>query len=209
MDFVKQSCEAFIDELASKAPVPGGGGASALVGAIGVALGNMACALTVGKKKYAHAQADIAALTARATRLRAELLTLVQDDAEAFLPLARAYGMPKGSDAEKAEKAAVMEAALKDACDVPLAIMEKCCEAIDLHRGFLEKGAAMASSDVGVGVLFCKAALRGASLNVRINTKAMTDRARAAEADRRANAMLEAYEPAADAICDAVSERLT
>ncbi|MDR2356192.1 MAG: cyclodeaminase/cyclohydrolase family protein [Clostridiales Family XIII bacterium] len=208
MNFTKLSCEEFVGLAASGNPVPGGGGASALAGALGVALGNMVGALTLGKKKYADVQGDITEMKERATRLQGELLALVQKDAEAFEPLARAYGMPKESEAERAKKARIMEAALSEACGVPLLIMEKCCEAIDLQRGFLEKGSALAVSDVGVGVLLCKAALRGAALNVRINTKAMTNRIIAGELNRRIDAMLEEYEPAAEAICDAVLARL-
>ena len=105
MGFTKSSCEEFVDVLASKAPVPGGGGASALVGAIGMALGNMVGSLTVGKKKYADVEADIIALKEKATALQADFLRLVEADAEAFEPLAKAYGMPRETEEEKAEKA--------------------------------------------------------------------------------------------------------
>ena len=165
MSFTKGSCEEFVDVLASKAPVPGGGGASALVGAIGMALGNMVGSLTVGKKKYADVEADIIALKEKATALQADFLRLVEADAEAFEPLAKAYGMPRETEEEKAEKARVMAIVLKDACAVPMEIMEKCCEAIDVIEEFAAKGSALAISDAGVGVVFCKAALLGASLN--------------------------------------------
>ena len=165
MEFTKGTCEEFVEVLASKAPVPGGGGASALVGAIGTALGNMVGSLTLGKKKYADVQDDIIALKAKADALQAELLGLVQKDAEMFEPLSKAYGLPKETEEEKAEKARVMEAALKDACSVPAEIMEKICEAIELHQEFAAKGTAIAISDVGVGVACCRAALLGASLH--------------------------------------------
>ena len=154
MAFTQLSCEKFVEELASKAPVPGGGGASALVGAVGAALGNMVGSLTVGKKKYADVQEDILALKARTDKLQAEFLALVERDAEVFEPLSRAYGLPKDTPEQQAEKTRVMEAALKEACAVPLHIMEKCGEAIELHREFAAKGTALAISDVGVGVIF-------------------------------------------------------
>ena len=201
------SCEEFVVQLASKAPVPGGGGASALVAAVGAALGNMVGSLTVGKKKYADVQEDILALKAETDKLQAELLALVERDAEVFEPLSRAYGLPKDTPEEQAEKTRVMEAALKEACAVPLAVMEKCGEAIELHREFAAKGTLLAISDVGVGVAFCKAALQGASLNVFINTKAMQDRTHAEEANRRANALLAEYLPLADAIYADVAAR--
>ena len=207
MDFTKGSCEAFVEVLASKAPVPGGGGASALVGAIGTALGNMVGSLTLGKKKYADVEADIVALKGRADRLQAELLELVQKDAEMFEPLSKAYGLPKETEEQRAEKARIMEAALKDACGVPLEIMEKCCEAIELHRDFAAKGSALAISDVGVGVTCCRAALLGASLNVFINTKSMTDRACAEEINGKAEEMLSKYVALADEIFADVRRR--
>lgn len=200
MEFTKGSCEAFVEVLASKAPVPGGGGASSLVGAIGTALGNMVGSLTLGKKKYADVQDDIIALKAKADALQMELLDLVQKDAEMFEPLSKAYGLPKETEEQKAEKARIMEAALKDACSVPLLIMEKCCEAIELHKEFAAKGSALAISDVGVGVACCRAALLGASLNVFINTKSMTDKAYAAEINEKAEAMISKYAALADAI---------
>lgn len=208
MDFAKQSCENFVEALASKEPVPGGGGASALIGAVGTALGNMVGSLTLGKKKYADVQQDIVALKAEADRLQGELLSLVQRDAEVFEPLSRAYGMPKETEEQRMEKSRVMEAALRNACSVPLEIMRKCCEAIDLHRAFSQKGTAIAISDIGVGVAFCRAALLGASLNVFINTKYMADRDYAEKTNAEANAMLAEYVELADDIYGQVSERL-
>ena len=208
MGFTKSSCEEFVDVLASKAPVPGGGGASALVGAIGMALGNMVGSLTVGKKKYADVEADIIALKEKATALQADFLRLVEADAEAFEPLAKAYGMPRETEEEKAEKARVMEIVLKDACSVPMEIMEKCCEAIDLIVEFAAKGSKLAISDAGVGAAFCKAALQGASLNVYINTKSMANREYAEELNKKADAMLEKYTKIADETFESVLGRL-
>ena len=205
MGFTKSSCEEFVDVLASKAPVPGGGGASALVGAIGMALGNMVGSLTVGKKKY---EADIIALKEKATALQADFLRLVEADAEAFEPLAKAYGMPRETEEEKAEKARVMAIVLKDACAVPMEIMEKCCEAIDVIEEFAAKGSALAISDAGVGVTFCKAALLGASLNVFINTKSMADKEYAASLNEKADKMIADYSKKADEIFAAVNARL-
>ena len=163
------TCTEFLDALASKAPVPGGGGASALVGAVGVALGNMVGNLTVGKKKYADVEADIIALDQKAEALQARLTELVAADAEVFEPLSRAYGLPKETEEQRAYKAQVMEQVLDAACAVPMDIMRAVCEAIELHRDYARMGSAIAISDVGVGVAFCKAALQGASLNVFIN----------------------------------------
>ena len=119
-----------------------------------------------------------------------------------------AYGMPKETEEEKAEKARVMEIVLKDACSVPMEIMEKCCEAIELIVEFGAKGSKLAISDAGVGAAFCKAALQGASLNVYINTKSMADREYAEELNRKADAMLEKYTKIADDTFNSVLGRL-
>ena len=208
MEMMKQSCEQFLAELAGKAPTPGGGGTAALVGAAGVALGSMVGSLTVGKKKYAAVEAGIQALNARADILRKELEALVQADAEAFAPLAAAYGLPKDTPEQAAHKAAVLESALDAACAVPLQIMEKCAEGIVLVEEYAAKGSVLAVSDAGCAAALCKAALQAASLNVFINTKLMADRTRAAALDARADALLAEFVPRADETFTAVSGKL-
>ena len=204
MEMNDLSCAQFLAQLASKAPTPGGGGTAALVGAAGVALGNMVGCLTTGKKKYAAVEADIQALNARAEALRLELEALVQADADAFEPLSQAYGLPKNTPEELAHRQEVMEKCLKDACQVPLRIMEACTKAIALLEELSEKGSRIALSDVGVGAAFCRAALDGASLNVYINTKLMQDRETAAQWEEAADAMLKEWLPRADQVVEAV-----
>lgn len=208
MGFSTVPCNEFVEVLASKAPVPGGGGASALVGAIGTALGNMVGSLTVGKKKYAEVEEEMWELKGKCDQLQKDFLRLIERDAEVFEPLSKAYGMPRETEEEKAEKARVMAIVLKDACSVPMEIMEKCCEAIDIIAVFAEKGSTLAISDAGVGVAFAKAALKGASLNVYINTKSMADKALAAELNDKCDKMLEEYTAKADEIFDSVLSRL-
>ena len=209
MGFSTVPCNEFVEVLASKAPVPGGGGASALVGAIGTALGNMVGSLTVGKKKYAEVEAEMYELKAKCDKLAGRTAAaLIERDAEVFEPLSKAYGMPRETEEEKAEKARVMEIVLKDACAVPMEIMEKCCEAIDVIKEFAAKGSALAISDAGVGAAFCKAALQGASLNVYINTKSMANKEYAAELNAKADAMLDKYVPMAEEIFQSVLGRL-
>lgn len=208
MSFLDKSINEFTDALASKAPVPGGGGASALVGAVGVGLGSMVGALTVGKKKYADVEAEIIELMKKADEVRAALLKQIDEDAVVFEPLSKAYGLPKDTDEQKAEKARIMEKCLRDACSVPMEIMVKCCEGIELQSEFAAKGSTLALSDAGVGAAFCRAALQGASLNVFINTKAMTDREYAEDLNTKAMAMLDKYVPMADGIFESVFNRL-
>ena len=204
MDMMDKTCNDFLAALASRASVPGGGGAAALVGAVGVALGNMVGCLTAGKPKYAAVEADILALNARAEALRGELAALVEADAAAFAPLARAYGIPRDDPG----RPAIMAAALEEAAAVPLRIMERCGEAIALLEQYEAKGSALVLSDAGCGALFCKAALEAAGLNVTVNTRLMADRDRAAALDGRAAALLEEYAPRAAAVYARVSARL-
>lgn len=204
----ENSCRDFVEVLSGKEPVPGGGGASALVGAIGIALGNMVGSLTVGKKKYADVEEEMQSMMKRCTALQGELLDLVEKDAEVFAPLAKAYGMPKETEEQKQEKERVMGIVLQDACAAPMEMMRKCCEAIDLCKEFADKGSRLAVSDAGVGVAFCKAALQGASLNVFINTKAMKDRELAERIDAEADEMLNEYTAKADQVFAQVNESL-
>lgn len=208
MELMNLSCEAFLEDLAGSAPAPGGGGAAALVGAAGAALGNMVGSLTVGKKKYAAVEADILIMNRRAAALRKRLEGLVQADADAFTPLAAAYKLPKETPEQQAHKAAVLEAALEEACAVPLEIMSACCEGIALAAEYAEKGSVMAVSDAGCAALFCKAALQAAGLNVSINTRLMADNARAAALNAQADAMLAEFVPQADQIYEKLTHSL-
>ncbi|MEA4965459.1 MAG: cyclodeaminase/cyclohydrolase family protein [Oscillospiraceae bacterium] len=200
MDFTQNSCREFVTVLASSAPVPGGGGAAALVGAIGTALGNMVGSLTVGKKKYAAVEEEIVALKETCDTLQTKLLDQVPADAVGFEPLARAYGIPK----DDPSRDATLEEATITACAVPMHIMELCCEAIDAIGVFAEKGSRLAVSDAGCGAVCCKAALQAASLNVFINTKSLKNRDTAEALNRKANGMLDTYCEKADAIFAAV-----
>ena len=196
MDMTMESCRTFVEVLASNAPAPGGGGAAALVGAIGTALGNMVGSLTVGKKKYAAVEEEIIALKAKCDDLQKQLLDQVEADEVNFLPLAKAYGIPK--DDPNRDK--IMEEATIIACSTPLKIMELCCEAIDCIAVFAEKGSRLAVSDAGCGAVCCKAALQAASLNVFINTKSLKNREVAEDMNRKVNLMLNKYGDIADDI---------
>lgn len=204
MEMMEKTCTGFLEELSSKAAVPGGGGAAALVGAVGTALGNMVGSLTVGKKKYAAVEPDILALNEQAAALRLRLEKLVEGDAEAFAPLAKAYSIPKDDPAREA----IMARALETAAAVPLEIMKCCGEAIALLEEYEAKGSVLAVSDAGCGAVFCRAALEAAGLNVSVNTRLMADRTKAAELDAQVSALLKEYLPRAEAIYAKVSARL-
>ncbi|MEA4920440.1 MAG: cyclodeaminase/cyclohydrolase family protein [Clostridiaceae bacterium] len=208
MDFSDLTLNDFVAQLSTKAPVPGGGGASALVGAIGSALGCMVGSLTVGKKKYAAVEDDIKALMEKSIALQGELMSLIDRDAKAFEPLAKAYSLPSSTEEEKAAKAEVMAVVLKDACDVPMDIMRSCCKAIELISEYAEKGSVIAISDAGVGAALCASALKGAALNVFINTKAMADRSLADKYNNEAFELLDKYVLIAEDIFLKVKGRL-
>jgi formiminotetrahydrofolate cyclodeaminase len=163
----KQSIEFFLDELSSNKLVPGGGSAASLVAAIGIALGSMVGHLALSKKRYQSIIPEIESVIVKSEKLKRELQYLIEKDAESCESLLKAFKMPK------TEREHVMDAALEEACTIPLEIMKKTIEAINLHEQLLELGITTAISDIGVGVSFCKAALEGASLSILINTKLM------------------------------------
>ena len=202
MDMTLESCRKFVEVLASDAPAPGGGGAAALVGAIGTALGNMVGSLTVGKKKYAEVEEEILALKAKCDALQKELLDQVEADDIGFVPLAKAYGIPK-DDPNRAE---ILEKATVTACAVPMHIMELCCQSLDCIAVFAAKGSRLAVSDAGCAAVCCKAAMQAASLNVFINTKSLKNRDVAEEMNRHANVMLNKYCVMADDIFEEVRD---
>ena len=208
MEMNDLSCAQFLAQLASKAPTPGGGGTAALVGAAGVALCNMVGNLTTGKKKYAAVEEKIQALNAKAETLRKELEALVQEDAEAFAPLAAAYGLPKDTPEQAADKERVMETALTRAALVPIKIMQKCLEGITLAYFYAVDGSTMAISDAGCAAVLCKAALQAASLNVFVNTKLMTNREFATALEHTAEQLLDAGTSYADEAFHYVNEKL-
>ena len=196
MDMTLESCRKFVEVLASSAPAPGGGGAAALVGAIGTALGNMVGSLTVGKKKYADVEAEIIALKEKCDALQTELLDQVEADDKGFVPLAKAYGIPK----DDPNRDTILEEATITACAVPMHIMELCCQALEYVAVFAAKGSRLAVSDAGCAAVCCKAGLQAASLNVFINTKSLKNRTVAEEMNAKANGMLEKYCALADEI---------
>ena len=198
----------FRDVLSSKEPVPGGGGASALAGALGNALGQMVANLTIGKKKYAQVEDEIKELAERMKGIQGQFTALADQDAKVFAPLAKCYSLPSGTEEEKAYKAEVMEARLLDASLVPMEIMEKASEMLEIMDILADKGSRMAVSDVGVGVQFIRTALLGAVMNVYINTKSMKNREKAEEMNEKAERLIKEGTEAADRIYQKVLEQL-
>ena len=188
----------FTAELASSAAVPGGGGASALAGALGIALGSMAGSISASAKKPALYE-----LNKESEALRAELLSLIDEDAKNFAPLSKAYAKPK-TDPDYAE---TMRSATIQACSSPIAIMRCCCKAIELLENTRALCSKLLLSDIACGASICRAALESASFNVFVNTKSLSD-ADASPLNAEADAMLSEYLPRAQKISDDIKNTL-
>ncbi|MDO4493161.1 MAG: cyclodeaminase/cyclohydrolase family protein [Clostridia bacterium] len=169
----------FTEALGSALPAPGGGGAAALCGALGTALLNMVGSLTTGKKRYAASEEDIQRMMAEGKTIADALLECIRRDAEDFLPLAAAYGIPK-DDPKRAE---VLERETMRALGAPRKMLDLICRASEFLMDYYQKGSRLAVSDVGCAAAMLRAAADAASLNVYINTKALTDRTTAETVD--------------------------
>ena len=201
----EKTIDEFNELLASNAPVPGGGGVSALAAALGAGLGVMVGRLTAGKKKDEAQEAELFKLTAEADALRRRLLELVDEDAKCFEPLSKAYSMPKDTPGREE----IMERCLVSAASAPMEVMRLSCRAIERMEDFARLGSFLAVSDAGCGAELCATALRSAALNVFINTRLMKNRETAEEMNAKAHEMLEKYVPMAENIYRSVSDRLT
>jgi formiminotetrahydrofolate cyclodeaminase len=203
-----KSVQVFIDELASKAPTPGGGSAAAVMGAQAAALISMVCNLTIGKPKYAEVEVEMQALLKKAEALREMLTGMVNADVEVFERLMAAYGLPKNSDEEKAVRSMAIQAALKDATDVPLACARACAETITLSRIAADKGNLGVISDAGVAAMAGYGALKSAALNVYINAGGLKDRISAGAKLAELEAILNGADEAAEEVYQIVKAKL-
>ena len=185
-----QDMAACVQALAGPDAVPGGGGAAALCGALAAALGSMAANLTVNKKT-GEAQQQLISAIERLGGLCTDLYAGIEADAQAFLPLSKAYGLPRKTDEEKAERARIMESALNKAVQPPLEILELCVQTADILDALADTVGKLVVSDVGCAAALCRGALKSAALNVYINTNAMKDRAAAQALENRARACVE------------------
>lgn len=175
MKLTKLTCEEFAMKLASKEPVPGGGGAAALVGALGVALNSMVANYSIGKRKVLNYSKEHENIINKGNLLRKELIELINKDAENFEPLSKAYIMPSSTDEEIIAKNKTMQKCLKVACSAPLRILQCTYESILLHEDLVDISSKALISDIGVGVQFLKSALYSAQLNILININLMDD----------------------------------
>lgn len=198
------TCDVFAEKLASKEPVPGGGGVAALAGSLGAALATMVANYSIGKKAFLGMEDKHQAIINASTDLRIKLLNLIDEDAENFEPLSKAYGLPTSTDEEKAEKERVLQAALKVAADGPIKMVEYIYEAIKIHEELVDLSTKLIISDVGCGVQLLRAALYSANLNVVVNMNSIKDAPYVAEINAKTKKMV----TEGSEICDTVYNKV-
>jgi formiminotetrahydrofolate cyclodeaminase len=201
--------EEFLGALASQSATPGGGGAAAIIGAMGAALVSMVCNLTIGKKKYVEVEAEMKGVLAKTEALRLRLTDMIEDDAKAFDAVMGAYGMAKETDADKAARDKAIQAALKQATEVPMRCCHAAREVIDLAGIASDKGNLNVISDAGVGVLAAYAALRSAALNVFTNARMINDKTFAEAKLKELNQLLAGAEAATEKAYGIVKGKLS
>lgn len=204
MKLAEMQVAQFVDVMASDAPAPGGGSASALEGAVGAALTAMVCALTIGKKKYADVQDLAAESMEKANDLKARFVDVMDRDTEAFNAVSAVFAMPKDTDEQKAARKAAMQEALKGCTKTPFEMMQLACETLELTRSLVGRLNASAASDLGCSALALRAAIQGAWLNVLINISGINDEAFAAEYRANGQALLAKALPLADEIYEEI-----
>ena len=176
---VDMTCTGFAEETASESPAPGGGSISAYMGALAAALGTMVANLSSHKAGWDDRWEYFSNWADNGMGVMNELLYLVDEDTAAFNKIMDVFGMPKGTDEEKAARAEAMEAATLYATQVPLRTMKAAYKAFDVVRAMAEEGNPNSVSDAGVGALAARSAVMGACLNVKINAAGLKDRATA------------------------------
>ena len=188
------SVKEFAEALSAKQSVPGGGGASAMAGALGACCANMAGEFTLGKAKYAEHEADVAESMQKLSELREKLLSLVEVDAAAFEPLSKAYSIPK----DLPGRAETLEKCLRAACEVPCEILRCSCLVVSAMQNIANYGSVLMVSDVATGAALAGAAIRGALVNIKANTCLMADKAFAKGCDAEAGALADEFIPKAE-----------
>lgn len=167
--------QAFLQDLASATPTPGGGSAAAIMGAMGSALVSMVANLTLGKRRYQQVEAEMKTILARAEKIRTELVAAIQQDIDAFDQVMAAYRLPKETEAEQTARSARIQQALKTATDIPLKCARLSVETIDLSLQVAAQGNRNLISDAAVAALVAHAALKSSAINVWVNLGAIQD----------------------------------
>ena len=208
METGKMIIDEYLEVLGGNAPVPGGGGASAVVGALAASCAQMVASLSLGKKKFADIEDEIKAISERLEASRKKLIELADKDAQVFEPLSAAYKLPVDTEEQQAYKAIFMEDLLEDAAGVPLDIMQEIFHILEDIRFVAEKGSRLALSDAGNAAAFARAVLASCLLNVRINTRSMMSQDRAGQIEQSASVIYEAGTKLCNEIYMYVGEQL-
>ena len=206
LDYRTPTLAAFLEDLGSDAPTPGGGTGSAVAGALGAALVRMLAQLTIGRKRYAAHEELMKAISDQAASERETLMDLAAEDAAAYGAVGAAFKLPKETDEEKAARREAIQDALKGACDVPLKVMEHCLEVISLAKNAVQSGNRNALSDGAAGAELARAGLKVASYNVKINLASIKDEAYVSEVRTRVDEMTYMGTAAATTIDSHVNE---
>jgi formiminotetrahydrofolate cyclodeaminase len=177
MQFTQLTLDEFLNRLASGTPTPGGGTTAALAGALGASLVSMVAGLTIGKKGYESAQAELVAIRDQSDRIRGTLTDLMDEDSESYERVIDAMRLPRGTEAERSLREEVMQEALEQASLIPYQVAVQCNQVLGLARLVADRGNKSAASDAGVGALLADAGIRAAVLNIEINLKAVRDEA--------------------------------
>ena len=208
MKLVDLKVTEFISTLASEAPAPGGGSTAALAGALGIALTEMVCGLTRGRKKYAEFETTTEEVSKEATQLIKDLQISIDKDTEAYNAVDAVFAMPKETDEEKAARSSAMQEALKAATLVPMEVMHQCLNALKTTQKAVGKSNQNAASDLGVAALMLGAAVKAAGLNVLINVGSIKDEAFASKYTTEMNEIIETGDKLATEIYTAIVKSL-
>ncbi len=205
---VRMTAEGFARETASESPAPGGGSISAYMGALASALGTMVANLSAHKRGWDDRWKEFSDVAEAGQLLMQELLDLVDEDTAAFDRIMACFGMPKGTEEEKAARAAAIEEATLYAASVPLKTMEASLKTLPLALEMARKGNPASASDAGVAALAARAACRGAELNVRINASGLKDKTPAQPLIERAAKILLEAEAMEELVLEAVNNNI-
>ncbi len=205
---ISLSAKELANETASESMAPGGGSISAYVGALGISLGSMVANLAANKKGWEERLPFFSDLAAKAQTIKDQLLFLVDEDTRSFNAIIEAIRMPKDSNEEKEARKTAIELASQYASEVPFQVMQKAFDSFEILSQMVEHGNAASITDTGVGVLCSRTAMQGAFMNVRINTKDLSDRAFANKLEQKAQDLMKKGSVEADNLLTQVENKM-
>jgi len=208
-ELVSLTAEGFANETASESPAPGGGSVSAYIGALGVSLATMVANLSSHKAGWDERWEEFSAWAEKGQKLKDELLYLVDEDTRAFNRIMDAFGLPKGTEEEKAARTAAIQEATKYAIEVPFRTMQKAYESFEIIRAMVETGNPNSVTDAGVGALCARSAVIGAYLNVKVNGAGMKDKVFLEEIMKRAEELVSKAKAEEEEIITEVNRKIS